>query len=216
MGSSSGRGIAAPCVLRFKIGTAFVNQVILRYVMSRILPFCCLVALALFPSACLGWSLYTRTGENCARCIRNTCSFPNFSSNFVALCTADPSLQSAITAVGFDQCKSVPQTSSGNTGPLPGLDKSCCALMDKNKPLFGSIKSGSGMCQGGILVQFSLFASVFFFGPHAHAQTVTLYTDDACSSTSVAQQNVRMQMGCTNNASTGAARMSTTVDCSPG
>jgi hypothetical protein len=26
--------------------------------------------------------------------------------------------------------------------------------MDKNKPLFGSIKSGSGMCQGGILVQF--------------------------------------------------------------
>ncbi len=145
-----------PRVLRFKIGRVCGNEVKLRYVMSRILPFCCLFALALFPSACLGWSLYSRTGANCTSSIRNMFVpflFPNISSDCVALCTADPSLQSAITAVGFDKCKSVPQTSSGNTGPLPGLDKSCCALMDKTKPLFGTIKSGSGMCQGGILVQ---------------------------------------------------------------
>lgn len=156
-----GRWSALPHASRFKIGSV---QLKLRYIMSRILPFSCLFALALFPSACLGWSLYTRTGANCAPSIRNTCLFlflfPNFSSDCVALCTADPSLQSAITAVGFDRCKSVPQTSSGNTGPLPNLDRACCGLMDKTKPLFGVIKSGSGMCQGGILVHRFFFASM--------------------------------------------------------
>lgn len=33
--------------------------------MSRFLPICCLLALALFPSACLGWSLFTRAGKDC-------------------------------------------------------------------------------------------------------------------------------------------------------
>ena len=78
--------------------------------------------------------------------------------NFPALCTADPALQSAITPVGFNSCKSVPQTSPGNSGPLPNLGSACCSLMDGTKPLFGVVKSGSGICVGGNLVPDSFTA----------------------------------------------------------
>lgn len=120
--------------------------------MSRLLPICSLVALALFPSVCLGWSLFTRTGKDCERTHANTISLLVFSLHFVALCTAEASLQSAITPVGFNGCKSVPQTNPGNTGPLPNLGTSCCSLMDSAKPLYGVAQSASGICTGGRLV----------------------------------------------------------------
>lgn len=120
--------------------------------MSRLLPICSLVALALFPSVCLGWSLFTRTGKDCERTYANTISILVFSLHFVALCLAEASLQSAITPVGFNGCKSVPQTNPGNTGPLPNLGTSCCSLMDSAKPLYGVVQSASGICTGGRLV----------------------------------------------------------------
>ena len=77
---------------------------------------------------------------------------------FAAACTADPSLQAAITAVGFSDCKSVPQTSSGGAGPLPNLSSACCSLRDPTKPLYGTVSSASGMCTGGRLVPHQLLA----------------------------------------------------------
>ena len=138
---------------------------------------------------------------------------------FAAACTADPSLQAAITAVGFSDCKSVPQTSSGGAGPLPNLSSACCSLRDPTKPLYGSVSSASGMCTGGRLVPTPTPCSQQLFASHSFEQIVTLYTDTGCSSVatagSVTYKDFAIPLGCTNTGS-GITTVGTTADCNPG
>lgn len=57
-------GQAAACCAHFRRHPQVCCMLRSLFLMSRYLSIYCLFALALFPSACLGWSLFTRTGTD--------------------------------------------------------------------------------------------------------------------------------------------------------